>query len=306
MKLRSLLLLAGLALTGFAHSQSVYTITGTNLNTYDATGPAVAFASTPITGLTAGDVVMGMDFRPANGALVVLTNNAGTGRLYTLSVSSGVATLLSTLAADPADATAPYTGLAGASFGTDFNPVPDRLRVVSDTGQNLRINVDTGATTTDGALNGATASIQASGYTNAFAGATSTTLYGINGATDSLYTQVPPNDGTLVLTGTLGVDTSNLIGLDILTNNGNLSNTAYAALQVGGSTSLYTVSLTSGAASLVGTLGVGGLPIQGFAVRAGAPGGLGASGVPTFGTTGLVLLGLLLGAFALVVIRQSR
>ena len=36
-----------------------------------------------------------------------------------------------------------------ATFGVDFNPVPDRLRVVSNTGQNLRINVDTGATTTD-------------------------------------------------------------------------------------------------------------------------------------------------------------
>ena len=35
----------------------------------------------------------------------------------------------------------------------DFNPVPDRLRVVSDTGQSLRINVDTGAVITDTALN---------------------------------------------------------------------------------------------------------------------------------------------------------
>ena len=306
MKLRSILLLASFAVAGVSQAQTVYTVSGSNLNTFDATAPGAAFATSPISGLTAGDVVIGLDRRPANGALVLVVDGAASDRLFTLNPSSGQASLLSTLAADPADLTAPFTGFTGAAFGTDFNPVPDRLRVTSDTGQNLRINVDSGLVTTDLPLGGATASIQASGYTNSFSGSSSTTLYGINGATDSLYTQNPPNDGTQVLTGPLGVDTGNTIGLDILTNNGaTIANTAYAGLFVGGFTNLYTVNLTTGAATLVGRLGTGAV-IQGFAVVAGAPGGTGASGVPTFGTGGLVLLGLLLGAFAIVVIRQSR
>ncbi len=303
MKLRSVLLLASLALAGVAQAQTVYTVTGTNFNTYDATAPGAAFATAPISGLQAGDVIVGLDRRPANGSLVLVVDGTASDRLYTINPQTGQATLLSTLAADPADTTLPFAGLAGTSFGTDFNPVPDRLRVVSDTGQNLRINVDNGLVTTDGALNGATSSIQASGYTNSFAGTTTTTLYGINGATDSLYTQVPPNDGTQVLVGALGVDTGNTIGLDVLTAGGGTSNTAYAGLIVGGFTNLYTVNLTSGAATLIGRLGAGAV-ISGFTVVAGAPGGAGASGVPTLATGGLVLLGLLLGALAIVVLRQ--
>ena len=44
--------------------------------------------------------------------------------------------------------------LSGTAFGFDFNPTVDRIRVVSDTGQNLRLNPDTGAVAAvDGALN---------------------------------------------------------------------------------------------------------------------------------------------------------
>jgi hypothetical protein len=58
----------------------------------------------------------------------------------------------------------------------NFNPAADRLRVISNTGQNLRINVDTGATITDGTINLATgtAAVVAGAYTNAFAGTGST------------------------------------------------------------------------------------------------------------------------------------
>ena len=65
----------------------------------------------------------------------------------------------------------------GETAGPGANaPLADRLRVVSSTGQSLRINVDSGATTTDGAINGgaANASVTASAYTNSFAGTGST------------------------------------------------------------------------------------------------------------------------------------
>ena len=41
--------------------------------------------------------------------------------------------------------------LSGSFFGVDFNPAADRLRIVSDTGQNLAHNVN-GATTLNAML----------------------------------------------------------------------------------------------------------------------------------------------------------
>ncbi len=295
MKLRTALLLAGLVAAGVTQAQTVITVSNGSLNTYDATAPGAAFSSVPISGLVAGDVIRGIDLRPANGTIVVVADGAAADRLYTLNPLTGQATLLSTLS----------TALSGTAFGVDFNPTVDRLRVVSDTGQNLRINADTGAVTVDGPLNGATTSIQASGYTNSFPGSTATMLFGINSATDSLYQQNPANDGTQILIGALGVNTTSDMDIDVLSDAGGGSNITYAGLNVGGFTNLYTVNTTSGAATLLGRLGSGAV-IQGFAVRAGAPGGAGASGVPVFGTKGLILLGLLLGAFAVVVLRQSR
>ncbi|MBA3453285.1 MAG: DUF4394 domain-containing protein, partial [Deltaproteobacteria bacterium] len=121
------------------------------LVSFDRAAPTVQRTSVTLSGL-GSETIVGFDRRPSDGGLYALTS---AGKLYTVAPDTGVATLKSTLAADAADTTAPYTALSGTSFGVDFNPVPDRLRVTTDTGQNLRINVDTGATTTDGAVNGA-------------------------------------------------------------------------------------------------------------------------------------------------------
>jgi hypothetical protein len=138
----------------------------------------------------AGEIIIGMDFRPADGLLYALGKDAGgAGHIYQINGNTAVATVLSTLVADPTDTTNPYTGLSGSDFGVDFNPVPDRLRLTSDTGQNLRINVSTGLVTTDANLNPGTPHVTGSAYTNSFAGATATTLFGIDPTTDQLLIQ---------------------------------------------------------------------------------------------------------------------
>ena len=111
--------------------------------------PATLVGSVGVRGLGDGESLVGIDVRPADAQVYGVSN---TGRVYVIAPSTGAATLKSTLAADATDTTAPFTALTGTSFGVDFNPVADRLRVVSNTGLNLRINVDTGATTTDGTL----------------------------------------------------------------------------------------------------------------------------------------------------------
>lgn len=254
------------------------------LNTFNKApqgSPARLCSTTPITGLASGDSIVGADSRPSGGALVALTNtSAGVGKLYSIA-GSGAATLLSTLAADAtdtADGNAAYTSLNGANFAVDFNPIPDRLRVVSDTGQNLRINVTTGATITDISLTTAgdtvtpRAGVSAAAYTNSiFDGGSaqvtqSTALYAIDSSTDQLLligadpaaggactagtanNAANPNCGVVTTVGALGVDISAGNGFEI----DPITGTALLAATAGANTTLYSVNLGTGAATAAG------------------------------------------------------
>jgi hypothetical protein len=226
--------------------------------------PATLRTTLAVTGLQAGEVLHGIDYRPADGMLYGV---GSTGRLYTLNPATGAATFKSTIMADAADTSAPYTALAGTEFGVDFNPAADRLRIVSNLGQSLRINVDTGAATTDGAINGGAANtaVNAAAYTNSFAGTASTTLFVLDAVNATLYTQNPPNDGTLGTAAPLGVTATSVGGFDIDARN----NKGYAVMTVGGARNLYAINLgaSTGAATLVGALGVT-EGISGLALRA--------------------------------------
>jgi len=201
----------------------------------------------------AGEQVVGIDFRPANKKLYAL---AMSGNLYTLDPKTGVATLASTLAADAGDASSPFAALSGAKFGVDFNPVADRLRVISDTGQNLRINVDTGATFTDTALTPSTSDATGAAYTNSFASACRTALYVIDTASRKLMLQSPPNDGVLTAIGDLGLaQVAAANGFEIVTN-ATGANQAIALLAADGKTSLYDIDLSNGTASNPRELGL--------------------------------------------------
>ena len=245
----------------------VFAITVSNkLVSFNRDAPATIRTNVAVTGLQSGETLLGIDFRPADGLLYAVGSS---GRIYTIDTTSGAATVKSTLAADAADTTLPFTALSGTDYGVDFNPAADRLRVVSNTGQSLRINVDSGATTTDGAINGgaANAAVTASAYTNSFAGTATTTLYALDTANDTLYVQNPPNNGTLSTPVALGVDAGAANGMDIDAR----SNMAYAVLTVGGARNLYTVNLaaTSSPATSVGALGLT-EDIRGIALRAAA------------------------------------
>src|SRR5262249_41711010 len=232
---------------------------------FTAANPSVIKSSAPVTGLISGDTIVGIDFRPATGQLYGLGSG---GRLYTINTTTAVATLVASLAADPADLTSPFTTLSGTSFGVDFNPVPDRLRVVSNTGQNLRINPANGLVTTDADLNPGTPNIVGAAYLNSFDGATATTLYDIDSVTDSLYIQNPPNNGTVTQVGVgLGVgNITDVLGFDIQPLSGG-GNAAFAAMSTNGtSSSLYTIDLVTGIATLVGSIGVAPTLVTGLAV----------------------------------------
>lgn len=193
---------------------------------------ANSFTNKTITGLGAGETLMGIDFRPVNGQLYGLGVGAGTAKLYNFNLSTGAATAVGTGFAIGAGTTA---------VGFDFNPVVDRIRVVTNTGQNLRLNpIDGTIAATDGSLNPGTPSVSAAAYSNNFAGTTTTTLFVMD--MTKIYRQEPPNNGTLVDVGNLGVTIDALNGFDI----GGRSNNGFAVLTVGGITKVYTVNTTNG------------------------------------------------------------
>ena len=236
---------------------------GTNsLVRFDVTAPGTLGATIPITGLGAGETLKAIDYRPANGTLYgVTTDGTNAVHLYSINPTTGAATSVG------ASVTLPTTG---TSWDISFNPVVDRIRIVNDQDENARLVPDTGALAADDTnLTPPAATVDSIAYTNPVAGATTTTLYALNQATNSLATiggiggTPSPNGGVVTDVGPLGVTfagSSNAI--DIATNN-----TAYAVIRpVNGVTSVYTVSLTTGAATLVGALGDGTLAIDDIAM----------------------------------------
>ena len=205
-----------------------YAINGTNtLLIFNPFNPSPV--SKTISGLQSGERILGLDMRPANGQLYAL---GSTSRLYTINASSGAATVVGS---------APFaTTLSGTEFGFDFNPTVDRIRIVSNTGQNLRAHPETGVlAAVDGSLNPGTPTVSAAAYTNNFAGATSTTLFVLDAINKKLYTQIPPNNGTLVNVGNLSDDFSSANGFDI----GGTSGKGYLLLTDENATKIWSINL---------------------------------------------------------------
>jgi len=235
--------------------------TDNRIVTFTAENPFFPSRSVAVTGLQPGEELIGIDRRPNNGLMYTVGKLGTAGRLYSVSTTSGVATLVAPLVQAPGQAgPGQPVVLSGDEFGFDFNPVPDALRIVSDTGQNLRVLPSAratgaaGATFADGTLNyagTATTGVTAAAYTNSVSPApASTTLYDIDTRRDRLVVQNPPNAGTLVDVGPLRFPTSKVTGFDIVGS----GNTAYASLSLGSRSLsfLARVDLTSGRATVTG------------------------------------------------------
>ena len=145
----------------------------------------------------------------------------------------------------------------------------DKIRVVGDDRQNLRLNVDDGTVlSADKDLNPGMPAVVAAGYESSsfsFAQPAATTLHVVHSASDTLFTQAPPNDGTLTNPRPLRVDVGPDTGFDIAgaDNAGFLSDAT-----PGRGTSLYKVDLQTGRTRSLGRVGGGRrLVITGLAAR---------------------------------------
>jgi hypothetical protein len=205
-----------------------------------------------ITGLTGSDTALvGIDFRVQDGLLYGVGNGGG---VYQIDTVTAVGTKVSQLTET----------LVGASFGVDFNPAADRLRIVSETGQqNLRHNINMGGTTiVDGPLaytaGMPTAGVTGAAYTNNDLDPnTGTTLLDLDTSLDQIALQSPPNAGSLALIGKLTVDAGVAAGFDIYTvlrSGVALHNRGFAVIEAGGGSGFYRVNLLTGQAILIGEL----------------------------------------------------
>lgn len=255
---------------GPARAENAVAVTLSNrLIKFNSGQPGRILSTQAITGLQPDERVVGIDYRVAKDALYALGSS---GRLYLLDEDTAVATVVGT----------PFAvALAGSDFGFDFNPTVDRIRAVSQTGQNLRLHPDTGAVVdsnaetagvqTDGKLAfaagdvnaGRAPTVTAAAYSYNKANPRITTNYALDAGTGALVTQgsregatpaVSPNTGQLFTVGSLKMafDTA---AFDIEA----ASDVAFAALNngSGGASRWVTIDLQTGTARSLGTIGGG-------------------------------------------------
>ena len=277
-------------------TETVFATTSRNeLISFNAGRPGVILTRAALSGMQPGERLSGIDFRPANGKLYGLGT---TFRLYTIDTATGAATQVGSAA--------PAFKPLGTEFGIDFNPVVDRIRVVTDRGENLRLHPDTGAVVdADPASNGLQIDfglryddedenggrlprITGAAYTNSgVKDAQVTTNYAIDAILGALVTQgtrertspafppATPNSGILFTVGALGVQPDGAVSFDIAHGAASAAGsrdgsggTAFAAFIPLGKNSphLYQINLANGAATLLGVIDRG-EPVTGIAIQ---------------------------------------
>lgn len=240
--------------------------TSNQLVRFNAGQPQKLLSSRPLTGLAAGDTLIGVDYRVAKGQLFGLGTS---GQLYRIDTR--------TAAASPVGAPTALPREGATEWGFDFNPTVDRIRVVNDAGFNLRLHPDTGALVDgdpnqpgvqfDGRLAydpadanaGKAPGIVAAGYTYNKDNDKITTNYALDGRLGLLVHQgskegaqpvVSPNTGRLYTVGSLGIGSFQRATLDI----SDVSNTAYSAVTTGQKSVWYRIDLATGRATRIGTV----------------------------------------------------
>lgn len=256
---------------GQAAAEPLFGLTeGGQIVTFDSTNPSATTSTRSVTGLLEDDILLGIDLRPSNRTLYSI-GRSGTVYQLTRTGTTYTATALGDVngAGD----------LGGTRFGIDFNPVPDRLRFITDGDLNYRINVDTFGVTVDGTISapGAEAVVGVAYTNNDNDPATGTTIYALDASGNQLLTSTAPNSGVYTNVATIttpgGIDLGGLnnVGFDISGRSG----IAYFVDPTTGTSTvpsvnrLYTLNLTTGVATSLGEIGAG--QLIGLTAFAGVP-----------------------------------
>lgn len=268
--------IASASVLNVANAASLVGLTTSNqLAFFDSTNVA-ASTLVGINGLSGGERLVGIDLRPSNNTIYGVSD---ANNIYTLS-STGQATFVAGLRTVSGDVSTPYSIRPSVGYGFDFNPVADfaggaSLRFINTAGDNLAINVNTGAAVA-GVVGNTASNIgtgySAAAYTNSTPNGSlgSTQLYYINSDTNTLSRHVPVAGATgttpgasfnapnIVTVGNLGLGA----GVDIVSADGFeifSDSFAFAALTIvtgpgarDAATNLYSINLQTGQATLAG------------------------------------------------------
>jgi len=249
--IHSLCVLSAAATLG--HAETIFGLTASNqIFSFNSAMPGTISPLLAVTGLAANEQLQAIDFRPANGQLYAMGNSS---RLYRVDPTSGMAVQLGGVFT---------TMLSGTVFGFDFNPVPDRVRVHSDSNQNLRLNPNNGAVAaTDADLVyamgdpnfGNDPNVVATAYTNSVPGMVgSTTLYSLDSQWDVLNIHSgAPGFPTMTTVGPVSILNTNRVGFDI----SGMTGIGYVSVAPAASSFLHTIDLKTGATTLIGEIGSG-------------------------------------------------
>lgn len=203
-------LMAAISVSSAANAQNaIIALTGDNNISLVDPGSMKILSTKPAKGVKK---LLGFDVRPADNMLYGVTD---TGWIVTIDPKTGAVAQKSELSTKPS---------ANAVVTVDFNPAADRLRIITNDGMNLRVNVDDGKVTVDGELKfaetdmhkGEKPNITAAAYTNSWKGTKETALYDIDVTIGALFKQAPPNDGVLSAVGKLGFKPKGPIAFNIV------------------------------------------------------------------------------------------
>lgn len=222
------------------------TDSGTLMAAFNTTTPNVLDWVQEIDGLSGDTAAIGIDWRVQDNTLYLVGDQGG---IYTVDVTEVPGQPVVALKVSQLTVT-----LSGNNFGVDFNPAADRLRIISDNGQNLRHNLNDHTTTKDMTLSPAVGNTAAAYTNNDLNGETNTTLFDIDTYNDQVVIQSPPNAGNLVATGKLTVDAGPNAGFDIFSDRAGgktVANIGFGAFVTGGKSTFYTVDVLTGAATSV-------------------------------------------------------
>ena len=169
---------------------------GSALVTFDSAQPGIYTSLHSINGLLGGvgEEIVGIDFRSNPLLQPDAAATEAAKRLYAVSVVDGGGTdTLRLYTIDPGNGNATLVGSSfnvtgGDGYGVDFNHTVDRLRIVNDGDENLRVHPDTAVLTPDTDLT-PSRDVAAVAYDRVDTdAATGTTLYGLSSTTGELVT----------------------------------------------------------------------------------------------------------------------
>jgi len=258
MKFAAAVVAAAFALAGAkAHAIEIVALTDRNeLVRFDSATPGqtsmVAVQGT-------GARLLGIDMRPADLRLYGLD---AAGGIYRIDARTGMAEKIATLSVA---LEIPESAIV------DFNPVPDRLRIIGPSGQSLRVNVETGQAAVDGRLAYATGDrnagkpplVTAGAYLNSIAGATQTQLFEFDSGNGVYVIQDPPNDGTLNTIGPTGLAAD--MRIDAMDIHSDKAMAVYTGFAVAANR-LYSFAIANGRLQNVGPIAAGARKIVDIAI----------------------------------------